>query len=309
VSRSTKIWDPNDWESYIKLLLRVHYGPGQFVEVPAKHGGDFGIEGFSRDGCAYQCYAAQEPLSTEDLYTKQRDKITTDLNKFVKNRVQLILLLTTTIISRWILIVPRFESASIVQHCGKKAQEIRAANLPYVAVDFQVAVDTDDLFAIERAMLLKNGLTQISLPLTQVPADQITQWAGSNPVQIQTLDSKLVKLAPTQSNVQQKDRRDQMVRHLLQGQNALQELHLHYPELYEAVRHCKDGRENFLATESQLLSQSPQKLLADVLAQFKGELTDSVSGLERYTAEQLVWEAVSDWLVRCPLNFPDGPNG
>src|SRR5580704_2897009 len=150
------------------MLLRLHYGPGQFVDVPAKHGGDFGIEGFSRDGCAYQCYAAEEPLATNDLYEKQRDKITMDLFKFVKNRLHLIKLFTTTKISRWILMVPRFESTRLIQHAGKKAEEVRASNLPYVVVDFQVCVETDDLFAVERAALLKNGLTQVSLPLTHV---------------------------------------------------------------------------------------------------------------------------------------------
>ena len=48
MSVQLKIWDPNDWEDHVKALLRVHYGPGQFVEVRAKHGGDFGIEGFGR---------------------------------------------------------------------------------------------------------------------------------------------------------------------------------------------------------------------------------------------------------------------
>jgi hypothetical protein len=205
--------------------------------------------------------------------------------------------------------VPRFESAMLVQHCAKKAIDIRAARLSYVALDFQVGIETDELFAVERAALLMRGLTQISLPLAQVLPEEITGWEGSNLAQIQTLDDKLWKLAPQQPPAAHRESRDRMVRHLLQGQNALQELHSHYPELYQSARHCKDGRENFLATESQLVAQSPPQLLSDVLVQFRRELTDSVPGLERYTIEQLLWEAVSDWLVRCPLDFLVPTNG
>jgi hypothetical protein len=199
--------------------------------------------------------------------------------------------------------VPRFESALLIQHAGRKAEHVRARKLPYVTSDFQVSVETDDLFAVERATLLENGLTQIALPLEPVPDDRIAAWRGNNPAQIQTLEGKLAKLAPRQSAVRQKQNRDLMIQHLLQGQNTLQALHLNYPELYESARHCKDGREHFLATESQLLSQAPTELLSQVLDQFKMELNESIRGLERYTIEQLVWEAVADWLVRCPLEF------
>jgi hypothetical protein len=61
-------WEGNDWQEHVLTLLRSHYDPGQFQDVPDNHVGDFGIEGYSLDGCVYQCYAAQEPLSTNARY-------------------------------------------------------------------------------------------------------------------------------------------------------------------------------------------------------------------------------------------------
>ena len=49
--------DGTTWERRVKTWLRLRYPGGDFEEVPADHGGDWGIEGFSRDGIAYQCYA------------------------------------------------------------------------------------------------------------------------------------------------------------------------------------------------------------------------------------------------------------
>jgi len=304
MSDHVKIWDPNDWEDNVKALLRVHYGPGQFVEVPAKHGGDFGIEGFSRTGCAYQCYAAQESLSTEDLYVKQRDKATTDLGKFVKNRADLLALLGATNIYRWILMVPRFESAKLVQHLEKKSEEVRLAKLPYAAEDFHACVETDDLFTIERAQLSDVGLAKVSLPINEVPTGELSAWNTDNYDQIAILEGKLaVLIGPSPSLTDLQSSRNRMIAHLLQGQNVLQNLHLNYPQMYQSVRRCKDSRENFLTTLAQVTSPAPQKLFNEVLAQFKNELAESNPGLDRYTAEVLVWEAVADWLVRCPLSF------
>src|SRR5437870_4568866 len=82
-------WEGNDWQEHVLTLLRSHYDPGQFQDVPDNHVGDFGIEGYSLDGCVYQCYAAQEPLSPNARYEAQRDKITTDLTKFIDNHVDL----------------------------------------------------------------------------------------------------------------------------------------------------------------------------------------------------------------------------
>jgi len=56
-------------------LLKRHHGHTNYQEVPAKHGGDLGLEGFSTNGCAYQCYAAQGYRDTNSLYEAQRDKM------------------------------------------------------------------------------------------------------------------------------------------------------------------------------------------------------------------------------------------
>ena len=83
------LWDPDSWQKYVLNLLILRYGLKEFVYVPDRHTGDFGIEGFSRDGCAYQCYAAREPLETDVLYQKQRNKMSADIRKFYANQSDL----------------------------------------------------------------------------------------------------------------------------------------------------------------------------------------------------------------------------
>src|SRR5690349_8707017 len=107
------ITDGATWERRVKGWLRLRY-PGEFEELPADHGGDFGIEGFSRDGIAYQCYAPKSRLKAKDLYENQRTKITEDINKFIKNSNNLSKVFKGLKIHSWWLVVPEHKSAKLV---------------------------------------------------------------------------------------------------------------------------------------------------------------------------------------------------
>ncbi|HIJ55017.1 MAG TPA: hypothetical protein HPQ03_02720 [Deltaproteobacteria bacterium] len=65
------------WEKYCQKLLKLKYN--DYQEVPARYAGDLGVEGFTHTGIAFQCYCQDgEPISDE-LYEKQRDKVTKDI--------------------------------------------------------------------------------------------------------------------------------------------------------------------------------------------------------------------------------------
>ena len=81
VVMSVRLWSGDEWQSWCVDLIRRTYGANQVQPVPARHGGDLGIEAFTHNGHVFQCYVAQEPLTTKDRYESQRDKLTMDLAK------------------------------------------------------------------------------------------------------------------------------------------------------------------------------------------------------------------------------------
>lgn len=263
--------------------------------VPDRHTGDFGIEGFSRDGCAYQCYAAREPLDTEALYKKQRDKMSVDIRKFCNNQPHLQALFGPTVISRWIFVVPRHDSAKLSQHAETKAAEVRAKGLPHVAQDFAINVITDEYFLLERSQLLAEGLRQIQVPIDQMPQAAVHGWADDNDTLVRTLDRKLEPLPRTAE--ERTMLRDLYLKHFLDGQNVLQHLKEQYPMLYELAVKTKESRADFLRTAS--LTQD--LTIYAVLQSFAGELSEAVKGLDRTTSELLAHAAVAEWLLLCPL--------
>jgi hypothetical protein len=299
-----RTYDGNDWESLVQKLLKLRYKLGEYQEIPAKHRGDFGLEGFSRDGCAFQCYAAQEPLSTNDLYEKQRNKIAQDIRKFIDNRDSLEEVFDGTKIKRWLLVVPRFDSAPLVAYTHSKAKEVRQARLPYVADDFHIGVVTDDGFTPEIQALARLGSVQLDLPLTSPDPQELDDWAKEHSPSITRMEKKLIKIKTISNPEQRSLLRSEMIRHFLVGQNALKRLKLTYPDLYEEVIRLKDAKEEYLAVESLLSAGPPNKTLTDTINNFETSLMEKLPGVASSITRAFAFEAASDWLLRCPLDFP-----
>ena len=85
-------FDGDSWEKFCQVCFKLKYEVDGYQEIPAWQG-DFGIEGFTRTGTLFQCYCPDEDYSGDELYEKQRDKITEDLNKLIKNEVPLKILI------------------------------------------------------------------------------------------------------------------------------------------------------------------------------------------------------------------------
>lgn len=303
-------WDGDEWEKHVRLLLRIKHGV-DFVEVPATDQGDLGIEGFSRNGFAYQCYAAEEPLDTKALFEKQRDKITTDLGKLVANKAEFVKLFGTTKIRHWCLVVPRHESRRLVQHASQKADEVRKSGLPFIAPDFQVDILTEDSFPLEKAVVARNGLAQIHLVAPQIAREVVDEWVADddNNELIQNIDRKIVSLRPNSSRPERLKLRGQIVSHYLRGKNSKEKLRTDYPELWEVAERSKSERESFLETECGIPTGSPPDTFNKHLDRFREDVKRRLAALDENSVELLVWEALSDWLLRCPLDFPAPSQG
>jgi hypothetical protein len=305
MSGTSTQWDPNEWQRRINQLLFARYGHAEYQRVPDKHGGDFGIEGFSRDGCAYQCYAAEEPISTGDLHDKQRDKIHEDLKKFTNNSKALASLFAGVKIKRWILVVPRFESAKLLEYCGPKTDHVRSLNLPYVDTDFAVHVCTDEAWAREAAQLALDRLVEVSLQLPVPNREHVQVWENANANQMATLRRKAAFLTTNQSI----ERFVQgSVRAHIKGQNAYERLRTDMPEVCEALLLVKDAIEEQLERECAIAGDRPRVRYRDVQNLVAERLREKLNLSSQLLAE-LSAEAVSDWLIRCPLDFYEDDDG
>jgi hypothetical protein len=301
-----RFWDGEEWEKRIQSLLKRYYGPSNYQELPARHGGDFGIEGYSTDGCAYQCYAKQEPCTTLELYESQRDKITVDIGKFISNKTSLTTLFGSTMIRRWILIVPRYESSKLAQHASKKAGEVLEKGLPYISSDFKIMVSTDSPFEKEINELTSSGVLDVEVNPERITVREKDRnsWSITNDNLVVNLHAKANRI-PKLSTDNKKTEifKNEMMDNYLRGQNLLGEFNENFPDLYVKINKCKQAYERHLQMISLVMEEQPSTHFLKTTEEYSFELQKSVPNLPPEIITMLKLEAISDWLMRCPLDF------
>ena len=294
----------DEWERWANKLLTCHYGPTEYQKVPANDKGDAGIEGFTiKAGHAYQAYGCEEPVATKKRYESQRKKMSDDIAKFINNKAALTKILGTVTIKRWVLFVPYFDSKDIVAHAATKTDEVIVANLSYVSTDFRVVVCQEGDFSVERDQLLNASVSSLLFAVARVEVDQVQTWALANSALFATLEEKIGRLPNMRTAAQRQPFCEQVLKWHIEGQSLLDALRL-YPEIYEKVRQAKNHQENYLAMAG-LDGAATKESLTGPLNALKVALQREVGELHAFNAETLSHEAVADWLLRCPLNFPE----
>ena len=290
--------DGDMWEEYCQKILRLRYE--DYQEVPAQFGGDYGIEGFTRSGIVFQCYCPDEDPSGRDLYEKQRDKITSDIKKLVKNASAISALGAGTI-RAWHFLTPRYNSRHLVSHCRTKESEVQSKSLETVHGEFTIYLKTEDDYIPERQIYLGTGGLRVQPSGEEPPIKELEKLLTSDNEIVLNIKTKLEKLAlPSR---QRADLIIQSVKGYIVGKYELQILNEKFPSTYESVVQLKS------ATESQLpilLSGSDNHgtILREILQGYEGKLSTDFSGsLSSALIARLSTEAISDWLGRCRLNF------
>lgn len=302
---SGEFWDGEEWERHVHSLLVLHHRDkgDDYQPVPDTHGGDLGIEGFSRTAqTVYQSYAPQEPLTVAQRYEKHRVKLTTDIGKFIKNEKEIAATLGDSVrIKNWVLVVPVHDSKDLVKHAAKKRAEVRKTKCCHVDNrHFQVLIRDRSVFPLEEAALATLGAKKIALsaPPDEGAAERDLAEAGA-----------LVARATRKLKGRIKSGVDEIVRDLLvaffRAENIRADLRESYPDLANAIREFDAGFEHRVKTKSVLSVDEPRKRLGDVLDLYRSQLSEVVPNLPGPHMELMVTGKVGDLLGRCPLHFGD----
>lgn len=297
----------DEWQEWANRILSVHYGPTEYQQIPDHDRGDAGLEGFTRsNGHAYQAYGCEEPVSTAERYEKQRDKITKDIGKFIVNGPTLTRIFGTVQITRWALFVPHCDSKEIVAHASKKTEEVKLAGLPYVADNFHVCVCQQSDFSVAEAQLLNAGQLRLQIPADSRTPEEIAAWTLQNEGPSQVLADKLTRLPTLRTDELRGQFQSQVLDWYLKGQEILDALRA-YPDTFAKVKAAKSHRESFLLT-GIVSGLAPHDHLVRSINDLREALELEVKELHRFSSESLAYEAVADWLLRCPLDFPGASN-
>ncbi|EKN3949859.1 hypothetical protein FG465_000062 [Yersinia enterocolitica] len=293
--------NPKAWENYFKDIVRLHYKPANYFDVPDKHVGDFGIECFTHSGHVFQCYLPEQSSDIAKLVTAQKKKINSDIKKItVDNVAECQKLFGELKVTRWILATPFHESARLAQFCAEKSLDVRNLNVPYIDKEFQIMVHTERDYPQESFSLKKTNY-QLSLDLDSVTSEKALAWIDINSTFLEKLDLKLPKIDPSKVV----ERKNFLIQKYLDYQNLLELLKNDWIDIYQVIFRCIQNREDNLVGQFMLSPDStlPSHVMKEEINQLKIDITDEIKTLKGTDLEKITWGVISDWLIRCPLDF------
>lgn len=297
-------WQGRDWEEYCMLLLQKRFSvtnPHNLQLVPDRHKGDLGIEAFSLDGAAYQCYAAEEPLTVDGCYKKQSKKLTTDLGKLSTYKKEMGEMLGAVSLQRYVFLVHRHDSRLLIKHATHKAAEVVDWGLPFIDPSFRIVIETDNDYAVEREAI--HALPAPLLEAEDVSDGDRESWAAGNEDLRQTAYSKLKKIQTSSGTIDVVV--ETLTKQYLKGENALERLRAISPEAHSGIIASRAQREELLALEYPPGFKDTQGKMGEISKEFAKSLLQDFPILNDSMATMLAWSAVADWLMRCPLDFED----
>ncbi|WP_449557496.1 hypothetical protein [Huaxiibacter chinensis] len=294
--------DPKAWEEYFKNIVKLHYKTENYCDIPDTHGGDFGIECYTLNGHVFQCYRPEQYSDVDKLYTAQKNKISKDIKKFTEDNVDDFKKLFGVLkISRWILATPYNKSAKLAQFCTKKTLEVRGMNIPYIDDDFQILVKTEHDY-IQEASILRRDKFQLSFDFDSITDEKAKDFIDGNLAFLEKLNLKIPKI---NANSGQHDHyKSYMVQKYLEYQNLLDVLKRDWVDIYQVVYKSIKGREENLVGMFMISPDAiPSKIIKDEIQGLKDEISEEIPSFKQSDLDKITWGVISDWLIRCPLDF------
>ncbi len=303
MANSVHQWGPDDWEEFSHSLLQSRHGALNIHKVPAKHNGDLGIDYYClTERVIYQCYAPEEPLDTAVRADRQKNKMTDDLRKLVKGATEVSKLMLGQKLKSWVLLVPYHDSKDLNLHCAKKTADLRKQGLPLLDDDFQVYIQDQTHFpgkAVQDAMA---GLTNLSLNVAAPSQEDLENWEAGSADLVANATVKLAKRAGGAAL-------DVVVAHgieaFLRGNGLIDALRDNAPDMHEKVAAAIQVRRRTLTFAGPLGGTLPSSILNTEIAALKGAIKAAAPTLSDDNAEEIALGAISEWIMRCPLDFPD----
>ena len=294
---------PKDWEKYFKDIVRLHYLPANYRDVPDKHVGDFGIECYTLSGHVFQCYLPEQTADLKKLVEAQRNKINSDIKKFTDtNVVELTKLFGKIKITRWILATSANDSAVMAQFCAQKSIEVRDLGISYISDDFEILIHTESDYPKEVSSLRRENY-QMSFEFNDTSLESAAVWISQNSEFLSKLDMKLPKIKSDPAKLH--EIRTFIIQKYLDYQNLMDLLRLEWASIYSVVFNCIQHRENsligrFILDDGNTL---PGEVIKEEMIKLHNNISEEVKSFKGTDLDKIKWGVIADWLIRCPLDF------
>jgi hypothetical protein len=305
----------NSWEEMFQVILKRKYMSVGYQRIKPSPG-DFGIEGYTKDGLTFQCYCPDMNMDNKTLYEKQRKKITDDINKLKINQVELNEILGGVKLKVWNFLTPDMSHRDLINHCNTKRDLVKSWNLPFINNDeFQVLIHEGNDYALEIGEYFNDGSKKFSIiPKAEDSNNQkLIEWQNTEIDLIKNANQKneiRINALPNKNDVSKKINAltDENARYYLNGESILRIWQSTQPDNHQRFIELLASVEDELKERCILNIVDPNQFVKEISEYMEEKIKSSFKYLDDSTIIRLKNYSISFWLLRCPLYFETSTN-
>lgn len=301
----------NAWEELCVQCYRIRYQIDNYTAIPAVHGGDAGIEGFTNKGIVHQCYCPERAYSENDLYEHQRDKLTTDIEKLKKNACRFNTLGVPPVVE-WHFNIPEYKDSRIIAHAESKRQEVlkakkdKPSDFVHIADDFQIVIKTAEDFKPEISRIIRTNLSDMKLNVA-IEHLHKPDWSKCDSEKVANIRRKIKAIMLVDdSNEAFNQVVGIYVDCYISGIEIMNGLRVNFPEIYEDIFRLEQNykREVSIKTLMNTDKSMNRTLFDSILNEFHSKLErDFSSRLNEASIGELKQDLIASWLADCSMEF------
>jgi len=302
----------NAWEELCVKCYRIRYQQDHYMNIPAIHLGDAGIEGFTRSGIVHQCYCPEREYSDEELYIHQRNKLTNDIGKLMKNAKKLNELGVPSIVE-WHFNIPEYRDSRIIAHAHSKQQEVLKAkkntplNFNHISKSFKIIIKIADDFTLEISRIIRTSLIDMKLNLAIKHIDT-PDWQNCDSKKVENIRRKIkaVMLTNDDSNDNLNTITNIYISYYIGGIEIMNNLRIKFPEIYENIFQLEQSYKQEVSIKTRMnTNQTLNKdLFNEILNEFQAKLEHDFSKMFTLASiGELKQDLIASWLADCSMEF------
>lgn len=312
--------DGDLWEEICQDCYRLRYQSEHYQKIESSHGGDTGIEGFTKTGVVFQSYCPEKEYDTQTLYEHIRDKITRDINKLMKeDNIAKQLKYGVRLIKEWHFVTPKCEDSRILAHlehhrkrviefkktCGGSDDDNTKNLCNHIDNEFEVVLKIADDFKPELYRLARNRYMDVGLDFTRDHSMQI-DFTLCESEKVENVSRKVKAIMDSDDDIRVNMMINYYMSAYLAGIEIIEDLRANFPELHIDLVKLRDSYKNKAMRKTSMNpdSKSNYKIFEKVIDEFEESIKDEFENvITSSAASEICQDIIAGWLADCTMEF------
>ncbi|MEX3981821.1 hypothetical protein AB4Y45_22890 [Paraburkholderia sp. EG287A] len=299
-------FDGTSWERLCQSAFKLKYGPS-YQRMPASPG-DYGIEGWTTDGLAFQCYCPERHYTQDELYDAIRDKITRDVGKLKSYAQQIAERIGSTKIRNWLFVTPTINDNELHKHARKKERDARKWALTILTDDFNISLLDAGYYSSEFEQCRRNAGNALqlgpavdkSIALPEAPEEYDKLIARKNRMRLKS------RLASPTFEAELSEFNKLVQGKFLRCDHHLATIERTSPQAFAQVIRVIGLYADEMQELKYFWTGEPNELVESVKAELGNRLEKELGGIVSFSdARTLADLVVARWLAVCQLDFSE----